>query len=121
MTNSLERNMQVLKQLVAVVLIATTGAAALPSSALAGADEPSAQRGSGFAPDFYNREQDRYHYYIAGKRPENRGKSMVMQDKLMHTEMDRKSTPMKMEMTKAGRDMEFSTPNSGYPFQNTNR
>jgi hypothetical protein len=46
---------------------------------------------------------------------------MVMQDKLMHTEMDRKSTPMKMEVTKAGRDMEFSTPNSGYPFQNTNR
>src|SRR5258706_4583048 len=79
MTNSLERNMQFLKQLVAAVLIATTGGAALPSSALAGADEPSAQRGSGFAPDFYNREQDRYHDYIAGKRPENRGKSMVMQ------------------------------------------
>jgi hypothetical protein len=173
MTNSLERNMQFLKQLVAAVLIATTGAAALPSSALAGADEPSAQRGSGFAPDFYNREQDRYHDYIVGKRPENRrksmvmqapplsasagagepsgqrssgfapdfynrevdryreyiarttpenrAKSMVMQDKLMHTEMDRKSTPMKMDVTKVGRDKEFSTPNSGYPFQNTNR
>src|SRR6266403_1690985 len=121
MTNSLDRNMQFLKQLVAAVLIATTGGAALPSSALAGADEPSGQRSSGFAPDFYNREVDRYREYIARTTPENRAKSMVMQDKLIHTEMDRKSTPMKMEVTKAGGDMEFTTPNSGYPFQNTNR
>jgi hypothetical protein len=109
-----------LKQLVAAGLIATAGAAALPSSALAAADESPTQRGFGFAPDFYNRELDRYRDYIARMTPENRAKLMQMQDKLMQMEMDQKSAMMKMEMemTKARRDMEFFILNSGYPFQN---
>jgi len=114
---------QSLNQLIAAVLIATAGAAALPSSALAAADEPPAQRGSGFAPDFYSRELDQYRDYIARMTPENRAKLMAMQDKLMQMEMDHKSAMMKMEMemAKARRDMEFFILNSGYPFQNSNR
>src|SRR6266478_306768 len=112
--------MQSLNRLIAAVLIATAGATALPSSALAAADEPPAHRGSGFAPDFYNRELDQYRDYIARMTPENRAKLMAMQDKLMQMEMDHKSMMMKMEMemAKARRDMEFFILNSGYPFQN---
>jgi len=86
------------------------------------ADEPLAQRGSGFAPDFYSRELDQYRDYIARMTPENRAKLMAMQDKLMQMEMDHKSAMMKMEMemAKARRDMEFFIPNSD-PFQNSNR
>ena len=112
--------MQSLKRLIAAVLIATSGAAALYSSALAAADESPAPRGSGFAPDFYNREADQYRDYIARMSPENRAKLMAMQDKLMQMEMDHRSMMMKMEMemAKARRDMQFFILNSGYPFQN---
>ena len=106
------------KQFLAAGAIAAIGATALALPSVAAADE-SAERGSSFAPEFYNREVGQYHAYIARMSPENRAKLMAMQDKIMQMEMERKSMMMKMDMEleKAKRDMDFFILNSGYPFQ----
>jgi hypothetical protein len=103
----------------AVAWLATACATALSISTQAAAAEGEVHRQTSFAPDFYNREVDKYLEYIARMSPENRTKLMQMQDKLMQMEMDQKSAMMKMEMeiAKMRRDMEMFIINSGYPFQ----
>jgi succinate dehydrogenase/fumarate reductase flavoprotein subunit len=110
--------MKTLQHCIVAGLIAAGTAAAFVLPVTAAADE-SIERGSSFAPDFYNREVGQYHAYIARMSPENRAKLMAMQDKIMQMEMERKSMMMKMDMEleKAKRDMDFFILNAGYPFQ----
>ena len=99
--------MQTFKQLVLTVLIATAGATAIPTLALA-AGEP-LQQGFAHGADYATFQMDRYHDEISRMSPEDRTKLMAMQDKLMQMEMDQASAHMKMEMeiAKAKRDMQM--------------
>jgi len=101
--------MKYLKTLIAVALISTAGAVALPSIAFAAAE------------DFGSTDNVRsmvteYRDFIARMSPENRTKMMAMHDKVMQMEMDQKSMQMKMgmDLAKARRDLElFILSNSG--------
>ena len=97
--------MRPVQKLMTAAIAATACAAALSLPATTAAAETDKPRATSFAPDFYNREVDKYLDYIARMSPENRSKLMQMQDKLMQMEMDQKK--MDMEMTKAKRDIEM--------------
>jgi hypothetical protein len=98
--------MKVLKTLIAVALISTAGAVALPSVAFAAGEEAQYDYRS---TDFIKSMVSQYRDYIAKMSPENRAKMLAMHDKVMQMEMDMKSAQMKMDMdlAKARRDLEL--------------
>jgi hypothetical protein len=101
--------MTYLKKLIAVALISTAGAVALPSVAFAAAEDFGST-------DAVKSMVTEYRDFIARMSPENRAKMMAMHDKVMQMEMDQKSMQMKMAMdlAKARRDLElFILSNSG--------
>jgi hypothetical protein len=98
--------MKVLKTLIAVALISTAGAVALPSIAFAAGEEAQYDYRS---TDNIKSMVSQYREYIAKMSPENRAKMLAMYDKVMQMEMDMKSAQMKMDMdlAKARRDLEL--------------
>jgi replicative superfamily II helicase len=115
--------MNPIQRLAGVALVAAAGAFALAAPSFAAIEDAASWRDTSFAPDYYNREIDKYRDYIARMSPENRAKLAAMQDKLMQMEMDHKMATMKMdmEMAKARRDMELFIIQSGFPFQSEGR